>query len=78
MEPVAGRWSQQARLRSLQTPLGGGPVGTPCSISNANQAAYKSAGVKSVNTQARTLLTEANPNTGNLYAGSNNGSPSLY
>ena len=57
--------------------LGGGPVGTPCSISNANQAAYKSAGVKSVNTQARTLLTEANPATGNLYAGSNNGSPSL-
>ena len=57
--------------------FGGGPVGTPCSISNANQAAYKSAGVKSVNTQARTLLTEANPTTGNLYAGSNNGSPSL-
>jgi len=62
---------------SAANTLGGGPVGTPCSISNANQAAYKSAGVKSTNTQARTLLTEANPATGNLYAGNNNGNLSL-
>jgi len=57
--------------------LGGGPVGSACSISNANQAANKSFGVTSTNTQARTLLTEANPATGNLIAGSNSGSPSL-
>jgi hypothetical protein len=55
--------------------VGGGPVGTPCSISNANQAAYKSAGVKSVNTQARLALTEANPAQGNYFQGT--GSQSL-
>jgi hypothetical protein len=56
--------------------LGGGPIGTPCSISNANLSQYKSAGVKSANTQARLALTEANPAQGNLIQGAT-GSPSL-
>ena len=56
--------------------LGGGPVGTPCSISNANLSQYKSAGVKSANTQARLALTEANPAQGNLIQGAT-GNPSL-
>jgi len=58
--------------------LGGGPVGSACSVTNANQAAQKLAfGVTKTNTQARTLLTEANPATGNLYAGNNSGNVSL-
>jgi hypothetical protein len=56
--------------------LGGGPAGTPCSISNANLSQYKSAGVKSANTQARLALTEANPAQGNLIQGAT-GNPSL-
>jgi Carboxypeptidase regulatory-like domain len=53
---------------------GGGPVGTPCSVSNANlTAALKTAGAKT-NQQARLALTEANPAQGNYYSGGSGGS----
>jgi hypothetical protein len=45
--------------------LGGGPVGTPCSVNSINQ--NKAAGVLN-NQQARLALTEANPAQGNLFA----------
>jgi hypothetical protein len=55
--------------------LGGGPVGSACSVSNANQAAQKAAGFKgTINTQARLALTEANPAQGNYYSGGGGGS----
>lgn len=54
--------------------LGGGPVGTPCSVSNANLTSQlKKLGVK-LNQQARLALTEANPTQGNYYSGGNGGS----
>jgi len=54
--------------------LGGGPVGTPCSVSNANlTTALKNLGVKN-NQQARLALTEANPTQGNYYSGGSGGS----
>jgi hypothetical protein len=54
--------------------LGGGPVGTPCSVSNANLTqALKNQGVVA-NQQARLALTEANPSQGNFYSGGNGGS----
>ena len=53
---------------------GGGPIGTPCSVSNANlTAAQKTAGALN-NQQARLALTEANPAQGNFYSGGNGGS----
>ena len=45
--------------------LGGGPVGTPCSVNSINQ--NKAAHILN-NQQARLALTEANPAQGNLYA----------
>ncbi len=54
--------------------LGGGPVGTPCSVSNANlTSALQKLGVKN-NQQARLALTEANPAQGNYYSGGSGGS----
>jgi hypothetical protein len=54
--------------------LGGGPVGTPCSVSNANLTqALKNLGVVN-NQQARLALTEANPSQGNFYSGGGGGS----
>ncbi len=53
---------------------GGGPVGTPCSVTNANlTTALKNAGAK-LNQQARLALTEANPSQGNYYSGGSGGS----
>jgi hypothetical protein len=53
---------------------GGGPVGTPCSVSSANlTAALKTAGAVN-NQQARLALTEANPAQGNAYSGGSGGS----
>jgi hypothetical protein len=45
--------------------LGGGPVGSPCSVNSINQ--HKGAGIIN-NQQARLALTEANPAQGNLYS----------
>jgi hypothetical protein len=56
--------------------LGGGPVGSPCSVSsaNVNLTAVKALGVKASNQQARLALTEANPAQGNFYSGGSGGS----
>ncbi|HEV2645531.1 MAG TPA: carboxypeptidase-like regulatory domain-containing protein [Acidobacteriaceae bacterium] len=52
--------------------VGGGPVGTPCSVSNANQSYTTAGGVKvslTPNQAARGALTQANPVQGNYYGG---------
>jgi hypothetical protein len=53
-------------------------VGSPCSVTNANQklAASKGAGssAPALNQQARLLLNELNPTQGNYYSGGNGGS----
>jgi hypothetical protein len=51
--------------------VGGGPVGTPCSVNGTNQ--NTKAGVYN-NQQARLALTEANPDQGNYYSGGSGGS----
>ena len=60
--------------------VGGGPVGSPCSVNSLNKTWLNPATNKNqtltINTQSRLALTEANPAQGNLYSGGN-GSPSL-
>jgi hypothetical protein len=51
--------------------LGGGPVGSPCSVNGTNQ--NTKAGIFN-NQQARLALTEANPTQGNYYSGGSGGS----
>ena len=54
---------------------GGGPVGTPCSVSSPNLTpALKTRGVTKSNQPARLALAEANPAQGNYYSGGNGGS----
>jgi Carboxypeptidase regulatory-like domain len=53
---------------------GGGPVGTPCSVSSANQTAALKTAKAQTNQQARLLLTELNPSQGNYYSGGSGGS----
>ncbi len=51
--------------------VGGGKVGTPCSVNSTNQNTKK--GIYN-NQQARLALTEANPAQGNYYSGGGGGS----
>jgi len=51
--------------------VGGGPVGTPCSVNSTNQ--NTKLGIYN-NQQARFALTEANPAQGNYYSGGSGGS----